>query len=104
MKTAFLVSSFVMLLSGAVSAQSDGPVNSSLNNEKKVCKKLYDKADAGCTKGMCDDYFKEYGEKCVIDGDFNEGLGICVNDYEFPELIAEYNKKNPKKKIKCEDF
>lgn len=75
----------------------------SFATEQKVCEALLAKAEANCTEAMCEDAVAE-GYECEHDGDFAEGHQICVYDGELPDLIKEYNRKNPRKKVKCEDI
>jgi hypothetical protein len=70
-------------------------------SEQIVCDNLYQKAEESCTDIMCEEYRQDLGEEaenfeCQIDGDFMEGLQICVTEGEMPRMIEAYNKKNPK--------
>lgn len=72
------------------------------NNEEKVCNQLRTQAEESCAQAMCEEVEAE-GYECVRDGDFYEGLGICVYDDELPALIRKYNSKHPTSKVTCED-
>ncbi|MEK6628630.1 MAG: hypothetical protein AABY53_08385 [Bdellovibrionota bacterium] len=69
-----------------------------------LCEALYEQAEKNCTKYMCEEQTDRTGSpgKCVLDGDFYEGLQICVTEGEFPDLIKEYNKKHPGKNLNCD--
>lgn len=72
---------------------------------ENICEKLYAQAEENCTIAMCDQYKEDSGEEdCHIDGDFMEGLQICVGDVEMPELLKAYNLKNPTAKLNCDDM
>jgi hypothetical protein len=50
---------------------------------------------------MCEEFG---GDECPMDGDFYEGLQICVTEGEFESVLIDYNVKNPRKKVKCKDM
>ncbi len=86
-----------------------------VNSNQKICESLYDKAINNCQVSMCKDWLKDEGTPitkasiadCLSkgDGDLMEGAQICaVDGGEFDTLVKNYNKKNPKKKINCEDM
>jgi hypothetical protein len=77
------------------------PLLASTYNENKICEKLYSQAEKNCTKIMCQDFGPQ---DCPMDGDFQEGLQICVSEGEFESLIKKHNLQNPRRKVKCEDF
>lgn len=68
--------------------------------EKAVCKKLTAEAEKSCVEQMCEDFRNE--SECRNASDFMEGFQVCVDD-ELSALIENYNKKNPKKPVSCEE-
>ncbi len=82
-------------------------------DEATVCEELYDEAISNCHRYMCEQYLEdqelEVNEKNISDcldmsdGDAAEGAQICATEGELDDLIKEYNKKNPKKQVTCED-
>lgn len=86
-------------------------ISSAAQANSKMCDKLMDKAIHNCEVAMCEDWVRDQGVKVTperiqecfdnSDGDLREGAVVCSDD-EFPIVLAEYNKKNPKKKIKCD--
>jgi len=76
--------------------------NSFATSEQVICDSLIEQAEENCAKAMCEVVEAE-GYECVRDGDFYEGLGICVYDDELPLLIRDFNSKNPLSKVTCED-
>ncbi|PIP96022.1 MAG: hypothetical protein COW00_06980 [Bdellovibrio sp. CG12_big_fil_rev_8_21_14_0_65_39_13] len=91
MKQIFITLSFLVI-----------SANSFAVSEEKICEELTTLAEDNCAQAMCEEVEAE-GYECVRDGDFYEGLGICVYDDELPILIRKYNSKNPTSKVACED-
>lgn len=79
--------------------------NSILQKSKhqQICEELEKQAKKTCEESMCQEALAS-GEKCVKDGDFAEGMQICVYDSELPEIIKNYNLNHPAKNLKCDDF
>ncbi len=79
-------------------------------SRKAVCEKLMKQAEEICAEAMCEQQAEnvagtpEEGSECFQDGDFAVGQQICATEDEFPRLIEAYNKKNPKKKLNCDDL
>lgn len=67
-----------------------------------TCERLTKQAEENCTESMCEEADAQDVE-CVKDGDFYEGLQICVYDSELPDLIAAYNKKHAGRNLVCRD-
>jgi hypothetical protein len=75
------------------------------SKDQVTCERLYKQAEASCEESMCEGMESDPGfEACPKDGDFYEGLQICIYDNELPELIKAYNKKNPGKNLNCDDM
>lgn len=66
-----------------------------------VCEFLTVQAETACEKSMCEEVERE-GFECEKDGDFYEGFQVCVHE-ELQDLIASYNKENPKASLSCEE-
>ena len=66
----------------------------------QTCEELAKQAKKICEETMCQEA-KSFGEMCVKDGGFAEGMQICVYDSELPELIKNYNINHPEKILKC---
>lgn len=91
------VQSFAVWKNGKkMSLNSTVPVN-----ETAVCESLKNQAEESCTKYMCEEAGVTL-EECTKDGDFYEGLQVCMDD-EMTALIEAYNKKNPAKQVSCEE-
>lgn len=77
-----------------------------VKNEAKVCEKLRQEAEKDCADEMIRECKENNGGDCENwshDGDFNEGLQICVADSELPFLLEKYNKKNGTN-LSCDDY
>jgi hypothetical protein len=64
-------------------------------------------ANDECDKTMCDQYAEDSGDDtadCPRDGDFMEGMQICVSDDVLPTLIQDLNKRHPKRPVACDDM
>jgi hypothetical protein len=83
-----VLTAFVLLLSQV-----------SMASETKICKKLYQTAEDNCIESMCGNS----SDDCSNGSDFGEAFQMCMED-EFPSVLEAYNKKNPTKKVKCEDM
>jgi hypothetical protein len=88
----------VLMALSVVSFQAEARMSS---GEQAVCKKLTAKAERDCEETMCEDAGMSV-YNCEKDGDFYEGFQICV-DEELNVLIDAHNKKNPSRKVKCEE-
>ena len=100
---------FAMLLAQTIGfsyiqAQTSKPVPVKKTLAQRTCERLFQQAETECAEAMCGEYTEETGEECVQDGDFAEGHQICVTEGAFPSLVEGYNKRNPKKKINCDDM
>lgn len=98
---------FILLFLTSTPSFADG-------KSAKICDSLYDEAIYNCQVSMCEDWLKDEGTpinketiaECIAnsDGDLMEGAQICaVDGGEFEALVKAYNKKNPAKKISCEN-
>ena len=69
-----------------------------------MCERFLKQAEDECTEAMDEQCrIENDGVDCEHDGDFHEGLGVCIYDGTLHNLIDGYNKRNPKKKINCDD-
>lgn len=73
------------------------------SKRQQVCEELEKQAKKTCEELMCQDALVN-GQKCLKDGDFAEGMQICVYDSELPEIIKNYNLNHPAKKLNCDNF
>lgn len=72
--------------------------------QTRICKSLNAQAEDICTQSMCEQYIADSGEaECQMDGDFYEGLQICVGDDVFPSLILDFNKSHKGANLNCDD-
>ncbi|MBC7754640.1 MAG: hypothetical protein H7Z71_10410 [Moraxellaceae bacterium] len=103
MKIIFAILLAQTLASGMAQAQTAKKTTPIATSLKKTCERLQKQADDECEESMDAECREQnYGEDCEHDGDFWEGHGICAFD-TLADLISDYNKRNPKKKIDCDD-
>ncbi len=76
----------------------------SKKDQTRICKSLYAQAEETCTESICKQYIADSGDtQCPKDGDFFEGLQICVGDDVFPGLILDFNKSHSGNSLNCDD-
>ena len=84
--------------------------NARPQSRRAICERLERQANENCIEAMCEQQAEDTAgtsaetEECAMDGDFYEGLQICVSESELPDLIRAYNLKNPKKNLNCDDL
>lgn len=71
-------------------------------SEAVICEELREKAYDSCITSICEVAEQETGEACVHDGDLHVAASECTSE-ELPSYIKAYNKKNPTKKVTCEE-
>ena len=91
----------ILAITFSFQASAKTPAQLKKTKEQIVCEKLNTVAVDNCTEALCDDAIKE-GNECIQDGDFNEGLQVCVSD-ELSSLIKDYNTKHASAKISCDE-
>jgi len=95
----FVMVSFLGLVAQAQAKQSSAT--------EKVCQQLQEKMDDDCAHYICDEQiangtFADINE-CTGASDYAEyAQGACDSMPTLEDLVAEYNKKNPRAKVSCE--
>lgn len=74
---------------------------------KRVCDALQTKIDDDCAHMVCDKAIAEGTfndiNECTSGADYAEyAQGACDGQPTLEDLVAEYNRKHPKTKIKCD--
>jgi hypothetical protein len=103
MRTILILLSLVM----GFQANAARPKMPRMSPLKAICEGLIAKAEANCDEAMCEQYKEDSGEpECPTehDGDYMEGLQICVWDGEMPDLIKEWNKHHRFQIKNCDDL
>ena len=103
MKKIILLSTLIICSQSVTFAKNTSGI--SKKAQTRICKSLYTQAEETCTQSMCDQYKIDSGEsECPMDGDFFEGLQICVGDDVFPSLILDFNKSHSGVNLNCDNI